>query len=114
VSKSRCQPDHDAYVDKHGNRRCRTCRNAYDRERRATDPEYRERMYLKSLASGRKRYATDPVYRERVKASTRARRAERTARERERYRTDPEYRARVLAYQREWRAAKKRPGSAQR
>jgi hypothetical protein len=55
------------------------------RERYATDPEYRKRKRQQLL----ERYATDPEYRERQRQGH-------LERQRERYANDPEHRARLL------------------
>ena len=50
---------------------CKECKNQRQNERRANDPEYREREKQQK----KERYANDPEYRERVKAIQHKRRA---------------------------------------
>ena len=69
-----------------------------NRERRATDPEYRERKNARDREWRRERYANDPEYRERKNARQRER-------DRERYANDPEYRERRNAQNRQRRVS---------
>lgn len=69
---------------------------SYDKQRYATDPEYREQILRKKREYYRKRYAADPEYREKEKARSRENNKRRWR--------DPEGHARILAYTRKHNA----------
>jgi hypothetical protein len=75
---------------------CNPCQATRDRERRATDPEYRERQNAKSRASYRrnrlKRLESKSEYGKRLEIAERDK-----ARRRERYAADPQFKANTKA-----------------
>lgn len=78
--------------------------NAANRERYATDPEYRKKQNTSTARYMRERYANDPEFREKRKEATRKRYAE----IKERCSNDPEFQERMRTYRREYRARKRR------